>query len=48
MKYEVTNLALVPNELLMINPERVNDAIRQGKTNIPGLRIYAEFVRSGR
>lgn len=38
--FEVTDLAQVPAEYLLINGPAVRDAIRRGVRDIPGVRIY--------
>jgi hypothetical protein len=46
--HELTDINLVPRELLMLDPAKVKTAIAAGQTHIPGLRIWEEPVRSGR
>lgn len=49
MIYEVVDLNKVPREFLMIDPIKVKEAInKKNMTEIPGLLIKPDFVRSGR
>lgn len=46
--HELTDINLVPRELLMLDPAKVKKALGEGQRNIPGLRIWEEPIRSGR
>lgn len=46
--WQVTDINLVPRELLMADANLVGLAIKRGQTDIPGLKIWEEPIRSGR
>jgi hypothetical protein len=47
-RFKVTDLSLVPRNLLMIDEAAVKDAISKGMISCVGLEIWQEPVRSGR
>jgi hypothetical protein len=46
--YEVTDFSKLHDQFKTENSKVINDAIRAGERNIPGLRIYQEVSLSGR
>lgn len=43
-KFEVTDISKIPTEYLQINSFAVTTAIREGKREIPGIKIYQEEI----
>jgi len=43
-KYEVTDFSKLPDEYKMIDAGKITAAIRSGKLEIPGLRIYEDTI----
>jgi hypothetical protein len=45
-KWEVVDVSLIPREYMMVNEVAINGVVRalKDKTNIPGIRVYAEQV----
>lgn len=46
--YEVTDFSKLPDSFKIENPKAINEVIRGGERNIPGLRIFQEITLSGR
>lgn len=42
MKFDIEDLSQIPREYLMVDEDKVKEAIKAGVREIPGLKIYAE------